>query len=772
MAEGSSKGYPAGSEDGWESALVDPDVVEVPAEEAAGWSSSGRQKRKLTEVVPSDIIELDADDTPDGVMIIDEKIENHKNKQTAVRMDWPEHAKSDMSADNFTSSNTTPVTKVGPWNVLGGYHNNFSGSSAIPVTKVSPWDGLGGSHNNVTISNAIPITKGRPWDDLGGSHNVVIPNAISIAKVGPWDGLGGSQNNDVIQNAISITKVGQWDGLGGSHNNVTIPNAIPITKVGPWDGLGGSHNNVVIPNAIPITKFGPWDDLGGSHNNIDIPNAIPITKVGPWNGLEGSHNNVAIPNAIPITKVGPWNGLGGSHNNVTIPNAIPITKVGPWNGLEGSHNNVAIPNAIPITKVGPWNIVGGYHNNVSGPSAIPITKVGLCGGLGGYHNNVMGQGAIPITKVGPWNGLGGYHNSIAGSSAIPATNFSSWKGPMPTPYYYNHFVVAHGEKHKYVSNSTPLMESGSSFNSGANNHMEMPCVEAVLPQETSAEMPDQPRQTEIVISEVHEKYKTLQQFDTAMDHSDHFYALKVRAVKKPSKAWVNRLQHEWKVLENDLPDTIYVRVYEDRMDLLRAVIVGPAGTPYHDGLFFFDVYFPSRYPSKPPLVSYRSGGLRLNPNLYECGKVCLSLLNTWAGAECERWNPSNSTMLQVLVSIQALVLNAKPYFNEPGTMQYSLHNPPKDFEDFIVGHFCNYGSKILKGCKSYMAGAQVGCLVGDGVQDVDVGDKSCSTKFKATLTVLFADLMKEFAKIGVNCDEFQNPEAANATADTQLDLNL
>ena len=65
-------------------------------------------------------------------------------------------------------------------------------------------------------------------------------------------------------------------------------------------------------------------------------------------------------------------------------------------------------------------------------------------------------------------------------------------------------------------------------------------------------------------------------------------------------------------------------------------------------------------------VHYHSGGVRLNPNLYACGKVCLSLLNTWIGSGCEMWNPSNSTMLQVLVSIQALVLNSKPYFNEPG----------------------------------------------------------------------------------------------------------
>ncbi|CAO2178784.1 unnamed protein product [Urochloa humidicola] len=594
MAEGSSKDYPTGSGDGWKSALDDPDVVEVPAEEAAGWSFSGRQKRKLTEVVPSDIIELDADDGPDEVMIIDEKIENHKNKQVIVDMDWPEHAKS----------------------------GDFS------------------------------FSAGQLQSDMSADF--------------------------------------------------AVPTAVPI---GPWDGLGGYPNNFSGSSVIPVAKVVPLDDLGGYPDNV------------------------------------------------------------------------AIPNAIPITKTGTWNVLGGYHNKISGPSAIPITKFGLWGsGPGGYHNNAVSPGAIPVTKVGPWDAMGGYHNSVTGSSAIPATNFYPWNGPMLAENYHNHFVVAPAEKHKYDSNSTPLMESGRSFNSGANNHVDIsPGVEAVLPQGTSAEMPHQASQTDIVNSEVHEKYKTFKQFDTATDHSDNFYALQVRAVKKPSKAWVKRIQHEWKVLENNLPDTIYVRVYEDRMDLLRAVIVGPAGTPYHDGLFFFDVYFPSRYPSKPPLVSYHSGGLRLNPNLYECGKVCLSLLNTWAGAACERWNPSNSTMLQVLVSIQALVLNAKPYFNEPGhaiTMQYSLRNPPKNFEDFIVGHFCNYGSKILRECKSYMAGAQVGCLVGDGVQDVDVGDKSCSTHFKASLNVLFADLLKEFAKIGVNCDEFQNPEAAKGTEDTTLDLKL
>lgn len=48
-------------------------------------------------------------------------------------------------------------------------------------------------------------------------------------------------------------------------------------------------------------------------------------------------------------------------------------------------------------------------------------------------------------------------------------------------------------------------------------------------------------------------------------------------------------------------EMIFVRAYESRMDLLRAVIIGAAGTPYHDGLFFFDLFFPDQYPKVPPV---------------------------------------------------------------------------------------------------------------------------------------------------------------------------
>lgn len=58
--------------------------------------------------------------------------------------------------------------------------------------------------------------------------------------------------------------------------------------------------------------------------------------------------------------------------------------------------------------------------------------------------------------------------------------------------------------------------------------------------------------------------------------------------------------------------------------------------------------------------------VRFNPNLYNDGKVCLSVLNTWHGRPEEKWNAQTSSFLQVLVSIQSLILVPEPYFNEPG----------------------------------------------------------------------------------------------------------
>eukprot|EP01062_Namystynia_karyoxenos_P069823 TRINITY_DN65260_c0_g1_i1.p1 TRINITY_DN65260_c0_g1~~TRINITY_DN65260_c0_g1_i1.p1 ORF type:complete len:735 (+),score=225.79 TRINITY_DN65260_c0_g1_i1:71-2206(+) len=107
----------------------------------------------------------------------------------------------------------------------------------------------------------------------------------------------------------------------------------------------------------------------------------------------------------------------------------------------------------------------------------------------------------------------------------------------------------------------------------------------------------------------------------------------------------------------------FVRADEARADVMHALIIGPEGTPYAGGAFTFDILLPPEYPSVPPICTLAyTGGVRLNPNLYNCGKVCLSLLGTWQGPA---WDPRESTILQVIVSIQSMIMVPDPFFNEP-----------------------------------------------------------------------------------------------------------
>ena len=114
----------------------------------------------------------------------------------------------------------------------------------------------------------------------------------------------------------------------------------------------------------------------------------------------------------------------------------------------------------------------------------------------------------------------------------------------------------------------------------------------------------------------------------------------------------------------------------DESDMLKgkALIIGPADTPYADGFYLFKFKFPANYPHLPPEVEFctHDGETRFNPNLYRSGKVCLSILNTWQG---EQWSGCQ-TISSVLLAI-CTVLNDSPLLNEPG-----LTKAHRDFENY------------------------------------------------------------------------------------------
>ena len=62
------------------------------------------------------------------------------------------------------------------------------------------------------------------------------------------------------------------------------------------------------------------------------------------------------------------------------------------------------------------------------------------------------------------------------------------------------------------------------------------------------------------------------------------------------------------VLTTNLPvawdSSVFLRVDETRVDVIKALITGPEGTPYYNGCFCFDIFLGSSYNQTPPSVKY------------------------------------------------------------------------------------------------------------------------------------------------------------------------
>ena len=134
-----------------------------------------------------------------------------------------------------------------------------------------------------------------------------------------------------------------------------------------------------------------------------------------------------------------------------------------------------------------------------------------------------------------------------------------------------------------------------------------------------------------------------------------------------SKETVHRLLADVKyIYNNPLTDNGIYYTHDDA-DIMKGyvLIVGPEETPYFGGYYFFEFNFPTDYPFSPPKVKYmtNNGVTRFNPNLYKCGKVCVSILNTWSG---DKWSACQ-TLNSVLLTLCSL-LNDKPLLNEPGQL--------------------------------------------------------------------------------------------------------
>ena len=116
---------------------------------------------------------------------------------------------------------------------------------------------------------------------------------------------------------------------------------------------------------------------------------------------------------------------------------------------------------------------------------------------------------------------------------------------------------------------------------------------------------------------------------------------------------IQRLNKELLDINNNPPTNCSAGIIDDDIFHWQATIIGPEGTPYHNGVFELRIDFPQDYPFKPPNVVFITKIFHCNIN--SNGNICLDILK-------DQWSPALTTS-KILLSICSLMNDQNP--NDP-----------------------------------------------------------------------------------------------------------
>ncbi|KAM9109376.1 ubiquitin-conjugating enzyme E2 T isoform X1 [Balaenoptera acutorostrata] len=116
----------------------------------------------------------------------------------------------------------------------------------------------------------------------------------------------------------------------------------------------------------------------------------------------------------------------------------------------------------------------------------------------------------------------------------------------------------------------------------------------------------------------------------------------------------SRLKRELSLLAAEPPPGITCWQDGDRMEDLRAQILGGANTPYEKGVFKLEVNIPERYPFEPPQIRFLTP--IYHPNIDSAGRICLDVLKLPPKGA---WRPSLN-IATLLTSVQQLMAEPNP----------------------------------------------------------------------------------------------------------------
>jgi ubiquitin-conjugating enzyme E2 D/E len=113
---------------------------------------------------------------------------------------------------------------------------------------------------------------------------------------------------------------------------------------------------------------------------------------------------------------------------------------------------------------------------------------------------------------------------------------------------------------------------------------------------------------------------------------------------------LTRLNKELSDITKDPPENCSAGIANDDITHWNATILGPKDSPYENGIFRLDIFFPSNYPFEPPKIFFLTR--IFHPNINSRGCICLDTIN-------ERWTPL-MTISKALLSICSLLDDPNP----------------------------------------------------------------------------------------------------------------
>lgn len=118
--------------------------------------------------------------------------------------------------------------------------------------------------------------------------------------------------------------------------------------------------------------------------------------------------------------------------------------------------------------------------------------------------------------------------------------------------------------------------------------------------------------------------------------------------------------------KNTVLDNDYIIYYEDEdITTIYALIKAPYDSVYRHKFIKLKIKVPDNYPHSPPQVFFiNHDSVRIHPNMYEDGKCCATILNTWGDDVLEKWT-SSMGIETILLTFHSFLDN-NPYTYEPG----------------------------------------------------------------------------------------------------------